>query len=363
MALEEYKEWAALPLGRHIQWPNILLQLAMPSVDFKKPETTLVFLQCIYQAGPSTSSSVLREAHDFFNRDSNAKHVIQELTEALQRVKGNWESSQALRTFAATACRVLSLSKSDAVRIACLTFLSSARAVAIGWVRDLREKAYAADDPDDRTAFIVKSVEVALVCTSTFDVDEHFLPNLLAKDNNTSILIQCSIIVQEGERSQPRTLEHRLALLQMRCKRLLQRSHQIMAQHSTQIDDAVQKLWSAYVPVNISWTQVAGVGDHWLDTDTVLLQGNSVSAHYDLLSGELLVNGLPMAQPPKNYRDQALYSTLFKRALVEVMPCTVPGLQFSTKRPFGGFDVRLGISQADLLIQATKEKATKDDPT
>jgi hypothetical protein len=363
MALEEYKEWAALPLGRHIQWPNILLQLAMPSVDFKKPETTLVFLQCIYQAGPSVSSEVLREAHDFFNHGSNANHIIQELTEALQRLKGNWESSQALHNFSAIASRVLSLSKSDAARSACLAFLSSARAVSMGWVRDLREKAYAAEDPDDRTAFIVKSVEVALVCTSTYDVDGHFLPDLLAKGNNTSVLIQCSIILQEGEHCLPRTSEHCLALLQMRCKRLLQRAHQIMVQHSTQIDDAVQKLWSAYVPGITCWARVASAGGHWLHTDTVLPQDNAVSVHYDLLSGELLVNGLPMAQPPKGCRDQPLYSILFKRALVEVMPCTAPGLQFSTKRPFGGYNVRLGIAQAELLVEATKEEATDGDPT
>jgi hypothetical protein len=363
MSLEEFKEWATLPLGRHIQWLNILLHLAMPSVDFKKPETTLVFLQCIYQAGPSSSSEVLREAHDFLNYGSNASHTIQVLTEALQRVKGNWESSQALHTFAAIASRVLSLSKSDAAHNACLAFLSSARTVAIGWVRDLREKAYAAEDADDRTAFIVKSVEVALVCTSTFDVDEHFLPDLLAKENNTSILIQCSIILQEGEHCLPRTKEHCVALLQMRCKRLLQRAHHLMVQHSTQIDDAVQKLWSDYVPGHTGWTLLSAAGDHWLSTDTVLAQGSSMSVHYDLLGGELLVNGLPMDQPPKSCRDQPLYSTLFKRALVEVMPCAAPGLQFSTKRPFGGHNVRLGIAQAELLVEATKENATKDDPT
>jgi hypothetical protein len=48
MSLEEYKELTSTPLGRHIQCTNMLLQLAMPSVDFRKEATTLVFLQCIY---------------------------------------------------------------------------------------------------------------------------------------------------------------------------------------------------------------------------------------------------------------------------------------------------------------------------
>jgi hypothetical protein len=357
MALEEFKEWAGLALGRHIQWPNMLLQLAMPSVDFKKSETTLAFLQCIYQAGPPSHSGVLREAHDFFNHENNTSHLIQELTEALQRIKSNWESCQALSIFTAIASRALSLSQSDAARVVCLSFLSSARTVAMGWVCDLREKAHAAVDSDDRTSFIAKSVEVALICISTCDVDEQFLTTLLAEDNNTSTLTQCSIVVQEGEHSQAATREYCLTLLEMRSKRLLQRAHGTMAQHLTQIDHAVQESWSRYVPGHTEWTLVSDAGGHWLSTDT-LVQGHPMSVHYDLLSGALLVNGLPMDQPSKTCREQPLYTTLFDRALVQVMPCTTPGFQFSTKRKFGGYDICLGIAQAELLVSATKGDAT-----
>jgi hypothetical protein len=357
MALEEFKDWATLPLGRHIQWPNILLQLAMPSVDFKKPETTLAFLQCIYQAGPPSRSGVLREAHDFFNHDNNTGHLVQELTEALQRIKSNWESCQALSIFVAIASRALSLSQSDAARGMCLSFLSSARTVAMGWVCDLRDKAYAATEPDDRTSFTAKSVEVALICISTCDVDEQFLTTLLAEDNNTSTLIRCSIVVQEGEHSQPASREYCLTLLGMRSKRFLQRAHSTMAQHSDQVDHAVQKSWSRYAAEPTGWTIVSGAGGHWLSTDT-LVEGHSMSVHLDLLSGELLVNGLPMDQPSKSCREQPLYATLFDRALVEVMPCTAPGFQFSTKRTFGGYEVCLGIAQAELLVSATKSGVT-----
>lgn len=109
LTLEEYKEMGSLPLGRHIQWVNIMVQLAMPSVDFRKPETTLLLLQCAYQAGPRTSnslslssglgkSSILRDAHNFFNREGNAMSLLLVLNEALQRVRRNWESSQARAT-------------------------------------------------------------------------------------------------------------------------------------------------------------------------------------------------------------------------------------------------------------------------
>jgi len=212
-------------------------------------------------------------------------------------------------------------------------------------------------DPDDRTSFIAKSVEVALICISICDVDDRFLATLLAEDNNKSTIIQCSIIVQEGEHSQPVSREYCLKLLAMRSKRLLLRAHSTMAQQLAQLDYAIQKSWSRYAPGYTEWTLVSNAGGHWLSTDT-LVQGHSMSVQYDLLSGQLLVNGLPMDQSSKSCREQPLYTTLFDRALVEVVPCTTPGFQFSTKRKFGGYDVCLGIAQAELLVSATKNDAT-----
>lgn len=252
----------------------------------------------------------------------------------------------------------MSLSQSLAARTACLSFLFGARAIALRWVYDLREKAYAAVDTDDRTSFIAKSVEVALICMSTCDLDQQFIPELLAGDNNTSTLIQCSIIIQEGKHSKSDTREESLALLDTRYKRLLQCAHRIMAQHPSQVDHAVRNLWSDYVPGHTGWTLLPAAGNHWLSTDTVLAQGSSMSVHYDLLSGQLLVNGLLMDQPPNSCRDHPLYLTLFDRAIVEVMPCTAPGLQFSAMREFGGHTVRLGISQSELLVEATKDSIT-----
>lgn len=62
MSIGEYNALASIPLGQTIQWQNILVQLALPSVDFKKIETALFILQAVYQAGlPGTSFA--REGH------------------------------------------------------------------------------------------------------------------------------------------------------------------------------------------------------------------------------------------------------------------------------------------------------------
>lgn len=370
MTIEEYKELSTLPLGHHIQWANILLQIAMPSLDFKKPETTLFLLQCAHQAGPrlsvspdllscSDERSALRSSHHFFSSEEKAHSLLQRLTEALQRVKSNWESSQALFIFVAIAARALSLSAFSRVQEACLVFLATCRDIAMGWVISLRDKAHAAVHPNDKDTFIAKSVEVALICTTTFDVDDEYVEVVLAKKDNVSILVQASVIVQEGEQSKALDQVQLLAILGMRRKRLLSRVYRILAQHPTELDDAIKKSWSAYIPGS-AWRVASENAEDWVTTDTLATtQSASMRVHYNLLSGELLVNGLPLDQPPQPYRTHTAYSTLFGKTVVEIMPSTTPGFQFSTKRKFGGFSVQLGMSStSDLMVRATKGDLT-----
>ncbi|KAK3671302.1 hypothetical protein LTR78_008762 [Recurvomyces mirabilis] len=361
MTLEEYRELATLPLGRHIQWANIRLQLAMPGVDFKKLESTLVILQCIYQAGPS-NSKVFRESHDMFNDHEKASCLIKDLSTALQRVKGNWESAQALYAFIAIGARALFLSASIAVKASCLAFLASARTVAMSWVHQLREKAFAAAEIADKTAFVAKSVELALICSSTFNVDGDHAAQILAQTQNVSALVQMSIVIQEGEYSMPADQKQQIAPLALRHKKLLHRLYPLLAEQIEGLDDAVHQAWSAYTAGTTGWAPVSESADHWLSTSSASTNGFSTSVHLNLLSGELLVNGLPLDQPPKDYRAHPMYHTLFGQAAVEVMPSTVPGFTFSTKRSFGGCAIHLGMNSsctpADLIVRATKDGRT-----
>ncbi|KAI6440107.1 hypothetical protein MCOR15_011856, partial [Pyricularia oryzae] len=50
LSIEEYKGLCSIVAGNKIQWQNILLQLAMPSVSFRRAETGCTVLQAMYQA-------------------------------------------------------------------------------------------------------------------------------------------------------------------------------------------------------------------------------------------------------------------------------------------------------------------------
>lgn len=103
-----------------------------------------MILQSIYQAGPSNNGNVLRAGHEIVDDENFVLALLESLHEALQRVKENWESSQALSTFISLAARLLSLTSAGQIKDKSLVYLASLRVVAFGWVNLFRNKAYKA---------------------------------------------------------------------------------------------------------------------------------------------------------------------------------------------------------------------------
>jgi hypothetical protein len=353
MTLEEYRDLCTVPLGHLIQWQNMLEQVGMATVDFRKPETLLVFLQCINQAGPphDTDISYLRESHQVLNDVSFATKLVHSLELALTRIKKNWESSNALRAFSAMSSCLLSMTDSQEIRKSCLVFLDRARFVAFDWLESLRHKAQQAVEQEDRTMFIEKATEIALVCGLTFDIDDAHLAKVIEVDANASVLWQCSMALREGKNAASSEVHHLLAL---RFQSILHRQHTAARlSFESGLNDAISKSWSAFTPGD-SWRR----SDYWMSTTTSGGNDNrSMTVHFNTLSGELLVDGVPVGGAPPEYEMQALFGTLFGHAAIEVMPTGVLGMRYSIKKTVQGNQVHMGMgldpeSQEELLVQS-----------
>lgn len=92
-SLDEYKAFASLPIGYRIQYQNILVQLAMPVVDFTKIETQSLILQTLHRAGPlSSNNSVERTAHEILANESFCRALTDKIEASLERVSENWNT-------------------------------------------------------------------------------------------------------------------------------------------------------------------------------------------------------------------------------------------------------------------------------
>ncbi|KAK0270797.1 hypothetical protein LTR35_013849 [Friedmanniomyces endolithicus] len=359
MSLDEYKKLSIVPYGFNLQWSNLLVQLGFPAINLKKVESTLVLLQCIYQTGPA-GEDFRRVGHRFCGNDESATKLLEELRIALPRIKQNWESSQALSIFISIASRLLSLSASEAVQQACVAYLEDARTTALEWIHDLQGKAQQVTAHDERVEYLIKRAEVALICVDSFNVDDAPLATTIGTfTEQASTLVQCMIIMQEGRQflSAPST-GPTVRLLLLRAQRLLYRCHSTLASNRPALDDGISKSWSGFRPGS-QWAKAGS--DHWLTTLTKTeVSGVTLRVHFNILDGELLVNGLPLSRLPRHYADHASYRTLFGYSAIEVMPSAVPGMDYAAKRAFSGHEVHFGtgtrpaLATKDLLVQASQ---------
>ncbi|KIW82284.1 hypothetical protein Z517_05311 [Fonsecaea pedrosoi CBS 271.37] len=374
MSLDEYKALCIIPLGYRIQWHNILLQLAVPSVDFGKDETSLVVLQSIYQAGPPQDGDVLRAGHEVLRDPNFATALLRGIEESLERVRENWESSQAVATFISVLVRLLSLTGTEDIKTRCRSYLRAVRTMTFGWVNLLIDKAYKATDDSHRAELLFHAAQIALVCTETFDVDERSLAGILSLPEDGSVFLQCCMLIRNSASAISGATDPLTPILYQRWRSLCYRSYtvlaaQILGAQSRCLDEAIGQTWVSY-KAGDGWRPVSDTFDHWL-FNTLSSQGGErpVVVHYNLLTGEFLVDGLPLARLPSEFMELPVYRTLFGQSDLEVMPSTLPGMQFSVKHDHAGYAVHLDIrptldalhpNRKDLRVRAVKDGRTYD---
>lgn len=73
---------------------------------------------------------------------------------------------------------------------------------------------------------------------------------------------------------------------------------------------AIGRIWAGY-NTGRSWV-LATLGTHWLTTQVSSNTGNaSMKVHCNVRSGQLLINGMPLARLPLNYEANSTYRRLF----------------------------------------------------
>lgn len=111
-------------------------------------------------------------------------------------VEGNWQGAIAARTLIALAARLLSLSICEVVREGCFCFLRRARAISLRWTREVGQQLQKGQKEELRN-LNTRTLEMALTCHGTFDVDSHNLSNFLKWDEDIAVVTECSIVIHD----------------------------------------------------------------------------------------------------------------------------------------------------------------------
>ncbi|OJJ65665.1 hypothetical protein ASPBRDRAFT_79678 [Aspergillus brasiliensis CBS 101740] len=313
MSLGEYKALCSMPLGFHIQWQNILRQLAAPSVVFNKVETCLFTLQIMHQAGPpSLMDPILREGHHILNDDSFAAPLLREIKKTAAAIEQNWQSAEELSV-------LIALTQKEE----CIAQLDGLRKISFNWVMTVGDKAGATDSNDHRNNLIASAAYLALMCVGTFDCENSHLERMLRNDLDASIFIQCSMIIHDRKGLLNRVSSCLLPILYYRWQNIAFRGHRILANNTvhgrtTALNRAIQRTWAAYRPGS-PWTAASSGTQCCLHAQMMgELGGTSgVVVYVNLLTGQLLINGRPLARLPSEFERHKTYQSLFGHSMVE----------------------------------------------
>ncbi|KAH9865707.1 hypothetical protein J1614_009294 [Plenodomus biglobosus] len=329
--------------------------LAMPTLDFAKPESLVLMLQVIHQVGPS-NGRVERANHSILADEPFCEAVLTHLPKALHENAGNWEAWRAVTIFSLLARRILGMTLSNAIAERCLNYLETVRELCDKWLHLLRDSMTSSNDDYRRTELHKKTSEIAWLYTSTFDVEETFLDGILEEPVNVSKFLSCSILIQEHADSKASDSGYltniRLSSWRSLMYRLLPRLHDIVLNDTSILNRAVSANWAGFRHSDdIPWTSLEEPQHICFKTTS----GTS-SVNLNLLTAELAVDGTPLTRLPTKYVEHGTYVALFGDFLMEAGPTDEAGFEYSGKSTYQGYNLHFGMEGADLHILAVKEK-------
>ncbi|KPA36751.1 hypothetical protein FLAG1_10461 [Fusarium langsethiae] len=364
MPLSEFKALATLPFGHRIQWMSILVQLAMPMIDFNRPETTIFLLQINIQVGPYGAIEVERPTHrELLEMEFGHKMLIS-LTQFVSRVKESWESHTSLCSLTILTTRLLTLADpalSDQIQ----ELLSNCRNISYDWLLCLIEKVQETKDDVRRAEFLRIVVTVALICAESFNTDDEFLSQILADSGQAAILVEISIIIYSNSSLASPRVGHLQNVMFDRFLQTMHRACPILVREAVVcnnncLDIAIKRRWPAFYRSS-KW-RLSPSSFYWMKTTSGDLQ-----VHLSALTGELLVDGCPLSRLPREFIRHENYQKLFGFMVLDVAPSDLSGMRFCAIKTFCDFKVHFGIqdlsgdqNHRNLLVQLHKGSSILD---
>ncbi|KAF9740945.1 hypothetical protein PMIN01_00484 [Paraphaeosphaeria minitans] len=362
LSMDEFKALSLLPVGIKIQYMNILAQLRAPVVDFAKVEAHCVVHQIIHMAGPpldqhiESTLVIARQSHSILHDEVFCHALLQEVEATLQKIKGNWETWRALATCVMLALRILTFTEAHATQSMCVEFLGAARQTALSWVAALQQRLHTTDDSTQRAELLCRKTEIALMCIGTCDVDVAHTNTILNSSSAVSILFRMSLVVQEDKDnvSSEHGFLYRATLQSWR--NLLFRFFPVLrngimsGKFVSELNSAVKAAWADFEPCG-SWETLAEPKHHWVHNKSGL-----IDVHFNFLTAELLVNGLPLTRLPEEYTEHETYIALFKDIPIKVAPTDKPGMAFSAKDKHIDYKLSFGMEpkRNNMLVIAAR---------
>ena len=358
LTLPEFISFGSLRAdGERIQWLNIKRELGSSNLDFNAEAVSILFRQAAWQAG-SYNNTPYRNTHVECGNKAFCHELLSILERIVESIKANWKSDNALLLSTTITLRILSLSPRPDIKTMAVGLLQKVRGVAYSWTEMLDQMIHENTARNVLLRLQQRRLRSAILCKMTFDVDASDLPKLLATANDVCTWILCSNTVQEDTGNNGVELKRDLHLLLLRDKRL---SHRLFRHVRTLViqgnqgglNKAIRHIWSGFEPTSAGWKALRDPSlQRWIVSFTEAKPGKaSQQVLYDLLEGELLVDGVPLGRLSRMYTESESYLRILGAQLVRVFRADMEGMHYMSAQPINGYIVYFGVREKDVSIR------------
>jgi len=330
LPLHEYVAFGLLRSGSRLQWLNMLREIRCRTLTFRTVAVRMLFVQAAWQVGCLANDATERESHVEPGQEMFGREMIHELGVMLRDVEANWREVVAVQIMIVLASQIVAGTRSATTRLSAVGFLREARRVCLAWARKLAGQLSECG-PGEVQEFQMRIIHMAATCRMTFDVEPCLFWDILRAGEDVSVLVECATMIRTNVHADVRAAaagtsatvtEASAEMAETRA--ILERDMRIAYAVEDRLRHLITKsdlgldlkpIWSCYEPGSY-WLAMDPPNDRWVYTHTKgSAENESHMLHYNLISGELLVGGLPLGRLPESYTTHATYQELMGKVM------------------------------------------------
>ncbi|KAL2825471.1 hypothetical protein BDW59DRAFT_161697 [Aspergillus cavernicola] len=354
MTLHEMSAFGHLRCGERLQWLEMVREVASPSVAIGDDAVHKLLCQAAWELGTRSSETPLRQAHKFLEDLNFVKILLDTLEHRLGSIGTNWNEKSTLHTLVILGLRTLSLCPTSAVERA-TSFLRRCRKVAMDWCADLTSSLHArvGNGTDERLALLFR---IGGICLLTYAVDDDYFATLLSNREDLQSLARSSIVVSQNTPQPYKDQDKDTIAMVLQTMRVLHHAERwvsdLIKEDPSGLNNAIEQTID-HLQVSSPWRFCEGDSARWARSRTIASHhGRRQELHYNILSGELLVDNEPPSRLPEGFTKHELFQRLFGSQTLSVIPSNIEGSTFTSSHRFGSYQVYFGLKDSNLVVKA-----------
>lgn len=366
MGPHEYIVFGSLRSGERLQWLNLLGALMSTEIDLNNPATATLFQHAVSQVGSAGPKLLgyLRESQDVLRNEAFCSSLLNALEESFTKIEANWKEAPGASVLLGICLKVLSLSSyaESHMKIVerCKKLISRIRKSGLTWMRQLA-RLHTDQKSCQVSGVALKDLSrqilsAALLTRHTYALSKEGQEHLFSDYETVADYVEASIYLHSHRDSCSDSADSKMetdllndAYLARRREGLFQEA---LEQDGAAITAGILRFWPTAVFTS-RWKVVHEDDSSWLENQT-----SSKIAHYNLVTGSLLVSGRPLSRLPADYCQTDIYRAVFGDLELDVFAADLDDMEYVSKDSFCGHRVYFGRRDGELLIRSQANGGT-----